>query len=151
MDTSTNLFLETSSTEKIITKIKNGEWKEIMNGLCSIKDNAIILDNNYFRVFATKETYNVILSHIITNIDYILSLNDGFIVHINMKNLTISDIDKHLIFIQNMSILFKEKYPNKLTKCFVHNAPFIFSKVLNILSMFIDKETQTKIELVSMK
>lgn len=147
MNLSENLFLETSSLDKIIKNIKSGEWNEIMNGLCHIKDNLIILDNTYFKAFATKETYNIILSHIINNIDNILLTQEGFTLHINMKNLTVSDVDKHLKFIQHISVLFKEKYPNKLTKCFIHNAPFVFTKILNIVSLFIDKETQAKIEL----
>ena len=146
--TSTNLFSETPSSEKIIRNIKSGQWTEILDGLCSIKDNVIILDNTYFRFFATKDTYSIILSHITNNIDIILSLHQGFTVHINMKNLTMTDVDKHLKFIQHISVLFKERYPDKLTKCFVHNAPFVFTQILNIVSIFIDKETQTKIELV---
>ena len=148
---SSNLFLESSSSEKIIAKIKNGEWKDIMNGLCNIKYSLVILDNNYFKYFATKETYNIILSHVVNNIDTILSVNNGFTIHINMKGLTVSDIDKHYNFIQNISLLFKEKYPNKLTKCFIHNPPFVFSQIFNMISLFIDKETQSKIELVSTK
>ena len=146
--TSTNLFSETPSSEKIIRNIKSGQWTEILDGLCSIKDNVIILDNTYFRFFATKDTYSIILSHITNNIDIILSLHQGFTVHINMKNLTMTDVDKHLKFIQHISVLFKERYPDKLTKCFVHNAPFVFTQILNIVSIFIDKETQTKIELL---
>ena len=42
----------------------------------------------------------------------------------------------------------KDKYPEKLAKCYVYNAPFIFTQIFNIVSMFIDKETQKKIELV---
>ena len=148
--TTTNLFLETPSSEKIIKKIKCGEWKDIIDGLCNVKNNIIILDNTYFRFFATKDTYSIILSHITTNIDNILLEYDGFTVHINMKNLTMTDVDKHLKFIQHISVLFKEKYPNKLTKCFVHNAPFVFAQILNIVSMFIDKETHSKIELVKL-
>jgi hypothetical protein len=68
-----------------------------------------------------------------------------------MKNLNISDVDKHYKFIQHISVLFKERYHNKLTKCFVYNAPFVFSQILNMISIFIDKETQSKIELVSTK
>jgi hypothetical protein len=151
MSLSTNLFLETSSLEKIIKNIKSGEWKETMDGLCRIKDNVIVLDNIYFKAFGAKETYNIILSHIINNIDSVLSTQEGFTVHINMKHLTIGDVDKHLKFIQHISGLFKEKYPNKLTKCFIHNAPFVFAKILNIVSLFIDKETQKKIELVTIK
>lgn len=146
-----DLFLETSSSDEIITKIKTGNWSDIINGLCTIKDSSIILDNNYFKHFATKETYSIIVSRIIFNIDSILSAHDSFIVHINMKNLNVSDIDKHLKFIQYISTLFKERYQNKLTKCFIHNAPFIFSKLLNIIHLLIDKETQKKIEIVTMK
>ena len=146
--TTTNLFSKTTSSEIIITKIKTGEWKDVIDGLCTVKDDLIILDNTYFKHFATKETYNIIISHITTNIDNILSIYNTFTVHINMKNLTMTDIDKHLKFIQHISILFKERYSNKLIKCFVHNAPFIFSKMLTIVSMFIDKETQSKIELL---
>lgn len=151
MMSSSNLFLETFSSEKIITKIKTGEWKDIMNSLCRVTDNIIILDNTYFKHFATKETYNIILSHITTNIDNILLEHEGFTVHINMKNLTVSDVDKHLKFIQHISILLKDRYPNKLIKCFVHNAPFVFTQIFNIISLLIDKETQKKIELVSTK
>jgi hypothetical protein len=74
-----------------------------------------------------------------------------FIVHINIKNLTITDIDKHLNFIKYVSAFMQEKYPNKLTKCYVYNAPIVFSKIVNMLSFFIDKETQTKIELIRHK
>lgn len=147
----TNLFLETSSSEKIVRKIKQGEWADILNGVCSIKDNFIILDHNYFKYFAAKETYNIILSHAINNIDTILSAHNGFIVHINMKGLTVTDIDKHISFIKSISTLLKETYPNKLTKCFIHNPPFVFAQILNIVSLFIDKETLSKIELVSTK
>ena len=149
--TPTNLFSETTSYEKIIRNIKNGQWIEIMNGLCSIKDNIIMLDNTYFKHFATKETYSIILSHITNNIDNILLNYERFDVHINMKNLTVTDVDKHLNFIKHISLLLQKKYPDKLTKCFVHNAPFVFTQILNIVSLFIDKETQTKIELVAMK
>jgi hypothetical protein len=149
--TSTNLFLETCPPQQIITKIKKGEWSDIINGLCYVKDNTIILDNTYFKYFATKETYDIILSHITIKIDNILSIYDGFIVCINMKNLNVSDVDKHISFIQSISLIFKKKYSNKLIKCWVHNAPFVFSQILNIVSFFIDKETQQKIELVQTK
>jgi ribosomal protein S17E len=65
-----------------------------------------------------------------------------------MKKISLSDIDKHKIFIQNISTYLKEKYPDKLLKCFIHNAPFVFKQIFNIISTFIDKETQKKIELV---
>jgi hypothetical protein len=66
-----------------------------------------------------------------------------------MKGLTLTDIDKHINFIQSISGLFKEKYPFLLEKCFVHNAPFVFSKLLHLISLLIDKETRDKIEVLT--
>jgi hypothetical protein len=145
------MFTEKSSPEFIIEKIKKGEWTYVINGLCNIKDNLIIFDYNYFKLFATKETYEIILTHVFNCLNNIISIYDTFVVHINMKNITISDIDKHLNFIKYASTLMQDKYPNKLTKCYIYNAPIIFSKILNMLSFFIDKETQTKIEIVQRK
>jgi len=140
---------ENNSSEKIICKIKNGEWNDILNGLCSIKGKSIILNYICFKHFATNETYNYILNFITNNIDKILQDNPTFDIYINMRNLTLSDVDKHKTFIQNISIFFKEKYPNKLSKCYIYNAPFVFSQIFNIINIFIDKDTQKKIELVN--
>lgn len=151
MDLSNKIFSEineNSSSEKIIHKVKNGEWRDILNGLCCIKENSIILNYIYFKHIAKDETYNYILNYITNNIDQVLQKNNQFIVHVNMKNLTIVDIDKHKVFIQNMSGFLKDKYPQKLSKCYVYNAPFIFTQIFAIVSMFIDKDTQKKIELV---
>ena len=148
---SNEIFIENMDTfsESIVLKIKKGEWEDIFKGLCYINDNSIVLDYKYFKHFAVKETYSLILNYISNQFDNVLTNNQNFIIHINMKNLTISDIDKHKLFIQNMSTFFKEKYPNKLSKCYVYNAPFVFSQIYNIVSIFIDRDTQQKIELVS--
>lgn len=151
MDLSNEIFsenIENSSSEKILDKIKNGGWKDILNGLCSIKENSIILNYVYFKYIANNETYNHILNYITNNIDNILVTNNYFIVHVNMKNLSIVDIDRHRTFIQQISRFLKNKYPQKLSKCYVYNAPFIFAQFFAIVSMFIDKDTQKKIELV---
>ena len=153
MTTSINLFsqnYETNISEKIVSKIKKGEWNDILSGLCNIKDNnSILLDYIYFKHFATKDSYNIIVNYITNNINNILDEHNGFILHINMQKLTVIDIEKHMVFIQNISIFLKEKYPNKLIKCFIYNAPFVFSKIFSVISLFIDKETQSKIELVT--
>ena len=143
--------IENNSSEKIIEKIKNGQWEDILKGLCSIRNNSLFLDYIYFKYFSTKETYKLILDYITNAIDTILTNNSNFIVHVNMKNLTILEIDKHKTFIQTISHFFKERYPEKLSKCYIYNASFVFTQIFNILSVFIDKETQTKIELVVTK
>jgi hypothetical protein len=150
MEIDSELFVETndSISEKIITKIKKGEWNEVLNSLCDIKNNKIIIDYIYFKYFATKETYNIILALISKNIDTILSSHNTFSVYINMKSLTMVEIDKHKFFIQHIASILKEKYPSKLGKCYIYNAPFVFSQFFNIICLFVDKETISKIELV---
>lgn len=148
MDSFNKLFSDNivnNSAEKISDKVKKGEWSEILNGLCFIKNNSIILNYIYFKHVALDQTYAYILNYITNKIDNVLTENDDFIVHVNMKNLTLTDIDKHKKFIQSISGFLKEKYPDKLAKCYVYNCPFIFSQIFNIISMFIDKETQKKI------
>lgn len=152
METETEIFSkfsENSSSEKIIDKIKKGEWTDILNNLCFIKENVIIIDYIYFKHFASKDTYGFILTHITNIIDKQLNEDNTFRLHINMKTLTILDIDKHKLFIQNISNYLKEKYPQKLEKCYIYNAPFVFSQIYNIICKFVDKDTQRKIELIT--
>ena len=152
MEIKKDLFIQnlnTLSHLNIIEKIKKGDLYDVFHLMCKTNNDAIILDYIYFKHIATKETYTHILSFIITQIDKILIEYDGFCIHINMKNLSIVEIDKHKPFIQNMSEFFKEKYPKKLSMCYVYNAPFVFSQLFNILTLFIDKETQSKIKIVN--
>lgn len=151
MEISNNLFIDNTdnSTEKIINKIKNGEWGYILNGLCYVNENKLILNYIFFKHFASNQTYNFVLNYIIKNIDDILTNNSEFIVCVNLKHLTIVDIDKHKQFIQNISGYLKDKYPRKMQKCYIYNAPFVFNQIFTIISMFIDKDTQKKIELVN--
>ena len=136
--------IENTSSEKIIDKVRNGNWNDIFKGLCCIKENNIVLNYIYFKYIANDETYSYIMNHITNNIDQILQTNNEFSVHVNMKSLTIVDIDKHKEFVQQISLFLKDNYPDKLEKCYVYNAPFMFSNFFNIVSMFIDKETQKK-------
>jgi hypothetical protein len=149
-----NIFLENDeyeTPEKITSKIQKNELNDILSKLCFIIENNIIIDYIYFKYLATNTTYNYILMYITNNINNILLENNDFIVHVNMKKISLSDVDKHKLFIQNLSSYLKESYPDKLSKCYIYNAPGVFKQILNIISIFIDKETQEKIELVKHK
>jgi hypothetical protein len=149
MERVSNIFeTNTISSKTIIDKIKRGDWDSILHNLCNINDNAIIVDYTCFKLVANISTYDVIIMLICKNIDNILLTNDTVSIHINLKTLSVLDIDKHKQFIQHFACFMKEKYPNKLAKCYVYNAPFVFAQLLNVLSLFIDKETQSKIVLV---
>ena len=144
-----NNFLTTDNNlDKIIDKIKKGNLNDILSMLCFVNKNALMINYIYFKYLGTETTYNYILMYITNNIDIILSKHSEFIVYVNMQKLSLGDIDKHQKFINNLSLVLKEKYPNKLLKCYIYKAPFMFKQIFNMISVFIDKETQEKIELV---
>ena len=89
--------IENTSSEKIIDKVRNGNWNDIFKGICCIKENNIVLNYIYFKYIANDETYSYIMNHITNNINQILQTNNEFSVHVNMKSLTIVDIDKHTL------------------------------------------------------
>ena len=66
-----------------------------------------------------------------------------------METLTLLHIEKYLPFIKQLSELLREKFTDKLQNCYVYNASFIFSKILSIVTLFIDKKTQLKIKLIN--
>lgn len=143
-------FKNTLSTN-IIETIKTGNWNDILHGICNIKDNSVFLNYSYFKHFGTKETYPIVLDYILYQLDKLLLEHNHFVVHSNIKSLTVSEIDKHKKFIHHISSIMNEKYPDKLFRCYVYNAPFIFSQIMNMVSIFIDKETQRKFVLLSNK
>jgi hypothetical protein len=139
------------SSEQIVAKIQKGELVDILGGVCYIKEQTIVLDYMYFKYFATKDTYNMILNSIIHKIDTVLSSKITFVVYVNLKKLTILDLDKHIQFIKHLSEVLKERYPDRLEKCYIYNVPFVFAQIFNILSTFINKDTLEKIVLVGPK
>lgn len=118
------------------------------NKICFIQDNSIIIDYIYFKKLATTTTYNLITTLITNNIDCLLQTVDVLSVHLNMKSLSIIDIDKHLSYIQYLATYLQEKYTNKLDRCHIYNASCIFTNMYKIIKVFIDKETQEKIQLI---
>lgn len=142
-----NIFNTTLA--QIKQKLKDGNWTDILNNVCFIKENEVVLDYLYFKHFANRDTYQLILSTVVNNIDSILNINPHFVVHINMKSLGISDIEKHKDFIQTISDFLKQRYDGKLLKCYIYNPPFVFAQIFNIIVTFIDKETQHKIVLIN--
>ena len=142
------------STDDHPQKIKKNLLKichyEVLNRFCFvIRDNHIVLDYRYFKFIANKENYQVIIQTIIGIMRECLEKYDLMNVHLNMKSLTLVDIDRHYSFIREISEIMQKTFPDKLQKCFVYNAPFLFSQLYNTISMFIDKTTQKKIQLVA--
>jgi hypothetical protein len=135
----------------IIEKIKNNKYDEIFDGICSISNDSAFINYPYFKHFAGHENYDIILHYIVSRIEHILTYNQHFSVHVNADKLSLSDVDKHRYFINKMTNVLTEKFPCKLHKCYIYDAPFVFAQVFSLISKFIDKETQRKIHVINNK
>jgi len=134
------------NTKKNIIKIC---FNDILNKLCfPLQNNDIVLDYRYFKFISSPENYEAIIQHIVSVINNVLKVQELFIFHVNMSSITILHIEKYFGFIKNISEVLKTTFPDKLNVCYIYNAPFIFSKLFNIVGAFIDKKTQQKIKLV---
>lgn len=133
----------------IIGHIIKGQFNTILSKMYRVQNEHMFVNHLYFKHLATAETYPIILNYAVSGIEATLESHDQFIAHINLKHLTMSDFDKHKQFLKNVSVLLKQAYPDKLQKCYIYNAPTFFSYVYNFVSMFVDKETLEKIQLIS--
>ena len=128
----------------------NTNIQGILANLIKNDNNDIILDYRYFKLIAITDNYDIIIQTIINNINENLKNNYTFIIHVYMKTLTLTDIDKYYPFICRITEILKTNYPDKLEKCYIYNAPFIFTQIFSIISIFIDKKTQLKLQLINL-
>jgi hypothetical protein len=130
----------------------NKTLNEILLAFCnSNNENEIILDYRYFKVLSNLNCVHgdSIIQHVVDVIKSTLEKKDNFVIHACLKSLSLTDIDKYYQFICKISEILKTTFPDKLDKCFIYKAPFIFSQVFTIISVFVDKKTMAKIELVN--
>ena len=120
----------------------------LLDNLCYHKDNTCYFDYTIFKQLANTDTYPIIIQLIINNIDAILKEHDQFDGHISLKHMTIGDVDKHFGFWRDMSSVLKIKYKNKLNRCYVYDNQSFFAKCYNVAKVFIDKDTQEKIQII---
>ena len=123
--------------------------KVTLNELCYINiDSEIILNYDCFKHIGNLKTYHIILQHIIDTFEKCLSAQDTLTVHLYIKSITLTELDKHLQFIKFFAETLKNRFPDKLEKCFVYDVSFVFYQCYNIISKFLDKKTKTKIEII---
>jgi CRAL/TRIO domain len=145
-----NHFLSTSHIKVAKANIMKTCFNDILSKLCFvIKSDNILLDYRYFKFIASSDNYEFIIHYIVSVIQSVLIKHETFTLHVNLDSLTLLHIEKHFSFIKNMSEILKTTFPDKLNICHVYNAPFIFSKIISIISVFVDKKTQQKIKLIN--
>ena len=145
------LLDENFKPKKSTLQQTNKILSELLLGFChSNEDNEILLDCRYFKLIYTLNCIDgdSIIQHVINVIRTTLEKRELFIIHVCLKSLSLTDMDKYYKFICKISEVLKSTFPDKLDKCFIYKAPFIFSQLFSIISAFVDKKTMAKIELV---
>ena len=127
----------------------NNLAQEIINKFCSVDDRSVYIDYEIFKTIANDLTYDIITNLLVFNLKKALNSSETFTIHLSLKRLTLKELDKHYSYITKICTLFKSEFPDKLDTCFVYNAPFVFTQIINIISVFIDKKTQKKIKLMA--
>lgn len=137
----------TNINQSINLKLNESKLQELLHNFCSIKlNNEIIINYKYFKIINTFIDKNNILNYLIFIVENVLKNYSTFIVHVNIEKLTLLEIEKNRDFVQNMSNVLKDKFPDKLEQCLIHEGSFIFKQIYNLLALFIDKPTLKKIK-----
>ena len=102
--------------------------ENILEKICYINDNECYINYPHFKLFANTDTFNIITDHIISTISKILETCKLFIFHFDVKGISLKDIDKYYNYCVYLSIIMKEKFPDKLQKCYVYNSTELFKE-----------------------
>lgn len=128
-------------------KITKENLEELLHKFCYIKiNNEIIINFENYKSVRNQIDNNYILNYLIFVFENALTKFDTFIVHANIKKLTLLEMDKNKDFICEMTSILKVKFNNKLEKCIIYEGSYIFKQIYNLLSLFIDKDTLSKIQ-----
>ena len=134
-------------SQSINMKINENKLQELLHNFCSVKtNNEIVVNYKYFKIINTFIDKNNILNYLIFIVENVLKNYETFIIHANIEKLTLLEIDKNRDFVQNMSNILRDRFPDKLELCFIYEGSFIFKQVYNLLSLFVDKKTLRKIK-----
>ena len=128
-------------------KLNEEKLNDLLNNFCHIKiNNEIEINYKYFKIINTFIDKNYILNFLIYIVENVLIKHQTFIVHVNIEKLTLLEVEKNRDFVQDMSNVLKERFPDKLEICLIYEGSFIFKQIYSLLSIFIDKKTLKKIK-----
>ena len=141
-----NLTNQNINSNNINLRLNEEKIRDILNNFCHIKTkNEIAINYKHFKSINIFIDKHDILNYLILNIENVLNKYETFVIHVNIEKLSLLEIEKNKDFIQNISTMLKEKFPDKLDFCIIYEGSFIFKQIYNLLSIFIDKKTLKKI------
>lgn len=126
----------------------NMNFNDILNKMCFIEGDQMLLDYKIMKQILNVNTYDIIFDRLINTTRETISQNALINMHICLKGLTITDMDKHKNFVLRIIKTFSDEFPNKLDVCNLYKTPAIFSQIFALISVFIDKVTINKIKII---
>jgi len=130
--------------------LKHGRKKpnmpDILDNFCRIiNENEVFIDFKFFKLVGTPETYTTLIQYITNTIQKVLATHTSVsTLHINLKSMSLLDIDKHFVFIKGLSLA--TDFTDYISACSIYQSGFIFGKLLTAIFSCLDKPTQVKIK-----
>jgi hypothetical protein len=111
----------------------------------------IFIDYTVFKLYATAQTYDMIINRVLDIYNWCIQQYGVFTVHINLSTFSTSAAERY----RNVIDLFNQKcinanclYVNKLNKWYIYNPPAVIQMIQGILGNTINPQIIEKIEIV---
>jgi hypothetical protein len=137
---SCGLFLKKDTFQHVLMKYN---ITELLNDTVYIlpKQNILFIDYQVFKLFMTKDLYPLVIKQFINMLNLLLSVYPTFEVHVNLKGLTISSLQKY----SGIFSLFYETcnhenivFSKYITKCCLYNISNSIDAISKIIKQFVD-------------
>jgi hypothetical protein len=152
-DTGRNVFFKNKQKMECATTICNSiGLEQIIDKTiyCIQNSNIVFFDYTIFKMYATPENYNQIVSHALLMCRHKISEHGKFEIHINLNSFTVSACERYKDIIQifcNECLRSNTRYSINLSKLIVYNSPNMIDSISRIILPFIDPIVRNKITL----
>jgi hypothetical protein len=124
---------------------------DIIPIFCSNQDDTMFL-NFYCMKWLTNLEKTVFIDIIRSNLHAVIEKGYPKVtIHVCLKSLSISQIDKYYSLFRDASTIFKEEFPDRLEKCYLYHCSSIFTYIYKLISHLLEKETLKRVEVYKNK
>jgi len=133
-----------SKTRTVFPEVcKNYNIMELLNDTVYIvkNKNILFIDYQVFKMYMVKDIYNLIIQHFIEKLTTLLKSYSTFEVHVNLKGLTVSSLQKYSgIFTLFYDTCNRENivFSQFITKCCLYNISNSIDTISKIIKQFVD-------------
>jgi hypothetical protein len=154
-DSGKNIFFKNKQKMECATTICNSIGiEQIIDKTiyCLPNSNKVFFDYTIFKMYATPDNYDRIVTHALLQCRHNISNHGNFEIHINLNTFTVSACERYKDIIQifcNECLRSNTRYSINLSKLIVYNSPNMIDSISRIILPFIDPIVRNKITLFS--